>query len=75
VEREEDRLPLAALAFATTEGFMLLEALGGNTIITKALKGLWTISLIKAILLICISGFLCYYSLKVRRRANLCLQK
>jgi AcrR family transcriptional regulator len=40
VDREEDRLPLAALAFATTEGFMLLDALGCHAIIAKALKGL-----------------------------------
>jgi len=40
VEREEDRLPLAALALATTEGFMLLDALGCDSIITNALEGL-----------------------------------
>jgi hypothetical protein len=34
------RLSLAALAFATTEGFMLLDALGCDTIIANALKGL-----------------------------------
>jgi AcrR family transcriptional regulator len=40
VEREEDRLELAALAFATTEGFMVLDALGSGSIIDSALKGL-----------------------------------
>jgi AcrR family transcriptional regulator len=40
VEREEDRLPLAALALATTEGFMLLDALDCGSIITNALEGL-----------------------------------
>jgi AcrR family transcriptional regulator len=40
VESEEDRMPLAALAFATTEGFMLLDALGCGSIITDALEGL-----------------------------------
>ena len=40
VEREEDRLNLAALAFATTEGFMVLDALGSAPIIASALEGL-----------------------------------
>jgi AcrR family transcriptional regulator len=40
VEREENRLVLAALAFATTEGFMVLDALGSGLIIDGALKGL-----------------------------------
>jgi AcrR family transcriptional regulator len=40
VEREEDRIPLAALAFATTEGFMVLDALGSASIIASALSGL-----------------------------------
>lgn len=40
VEREEDRLNLAALAFATTEGFMVLDALGSASIIANALEGL-----------------------------------
>jgi len=40
VEQEKDRLPLAALALATTEGFMLLDALGCGPIIAQALQGL-----------------------------------
>lgn len=40
VKREQDRRPLAALALATTEGFMLLDALGGRSIIDQALEGL-----------------------------------
>jgi AcrR family transcriptional regulator len=40
VEREEDRPGIAALAFATTEGFMVLDALGSDSIIDSALKGL-----------------------------------
>jgi hypothetical protein len=40
VEREEDRIPLAALALATTEGFMLLDALDCGSIITDALEGI-----------------------------------
>jgi AcrR family transcriptional regulator len=40
VEREEDRLNLAALAFATTEGFMVLDALGSESIVTSAIEGL-----------------------------------
>jgi AcrR family transcriptional regulator len=40
VEREEDHIPLAALALATTEGFMLLDALGCGSIITNALEGI-----------------------------------
>jgi AcrR family transcriptional regulator len=40
VELEEDRLNLAALAFATTEGFMVLDALGSASIIANALEGL-----------------------------------
>jgi AcrR family transcriptional regulator len=40
VKREKDRIPLAALAFATTEGFLLLDALGCDSIITEALEGI-----------------------------------
>jgi AcrR family transcriptional regulator len=40
VKREKDRIPLAALAFATTEGFMLLDALDCGSIITEALEGI-----------------------------------
>jgi AcrR family transcriptional regulator len=40
VDREEDRIPLAALALATTEGFMLLDALDCGSIITDALEGI-----------------------------------
>jgi AcrR family transcriptional regulator len=40
VEREEDRIPLAALAFATTEGFMVLDALNSGSIIADALEGI-----------------------------------
>ena len=40
VERDEDRIPLAALALATTEGFMLLDALDCGSIITDALEGI-----------------------------------
>jgi AcrR family transcriptional regulator len=40
VKREKDRTPLAALAFATTEGFMLLDALDCGSIITEALEGI-----------------------------------
>ena len=40
VDREGDRIPLAALAFATTEGFMLLDALGCGSIISNAIEGL-----------------------------------
>lgn len=39
VEREEDRIPLAALAFAITEGYMVLDALGSDHIIVDAIKG------------------------------------
>jgi AcrR family transcriptional regulator len=40
VKREKDRIPLAALAFATTEGFMLLDALDCGSIINDALEGI-----------------------------------
>ena len=39
VEREEDRVPLASLAFATIEGFVLMDALGFDSLITNALEG------------------------------------
>ena len=40
VERETDRKPLAALAFATIEGLVLLDALGSEELIANALEGL-----------------------------------
>ena len=40
VERETDRKPLAALAFATIEGLVLLDALGSDELIASALEGL-----------------------------------
>jgi len=40
VEREEDRLPMAALALATMEGFVLLDALEGSEQIALALAAL-----------------------------------
>lgn len=40
VDREEERIPLAALAFATTEGLMVLDALGSGSIIARALEGI-----------------------------------
>lgn len=40
VERETDRASLAALAFATIEGLVLLDALGSDDLIADALKGL-----------------------------------
>ena len=40
VEHEEDRKALAALAFATVEGFVLLDALGSDALIANALDGL-----------------------------------
>jgi AcrR family transcriptional regulator len=40
VEREEDRAPMAALALATIEGFILLDALGDGSKITSALEGI-----------------------------------
>lgn len=40
VEREEERIPLASLAFAITEGFVLLDALDLDTHIASALKGI-----------------------------------
>lgn len=40
VEREEDRAPLAALALATMEGFILLDALDYGSKITSALEGI-----------------------------------
>ena len=40
VERETDRKPLAALAFATIEGLVLLDTLGSDELIADALEGL-----------------------------------
>ena len=40
VDCEEQRIPLAALAFATTEGLMVLDALGSASIVEKALAGI-----------------------------------
>lgn len=40
VEHEEDRRPLAALAFVTVEGFVLLDTLGSDSLITNALEGI-----------------------------------
>jgi AcrR family transcriptional regulator len=39
VEREEERKPLAALAFATIEGLVLLDALDSGSLIESALEG------------------------------------
>ncbi|MFZ2489634.1 MAG: TetR family transcriptional regulator [Anaerolineae bacterium] len=38
VEKDEERAPMAALAFATIEGFVLLDSLGYDAKITSALK-------------------------------------
>jgi AcrR family transcriptional regulator len=40
VDKEEERVPMAALSFAITEGFMVLDALGSDSIITSALEAL-----------------------------------
>lgn len=40
VTAEENRTPIAALAFATIEGFIVLDALGQETIIAHALNGI-----------------------------------
>lgn len=40
VDREEQRIPMAALAFAITEGLMVLDALGSAAITATALKGI-----------------------------------
>ncbi len=40
VEKEDDRAPMAALAFATIEGFVLLDALDYGSKVTSALKGI-----------------------------------
>lgn len=40
VEQAEARAPLAALAFATTEGLVLLDSLGYGEIVTSALQGI-----------------------------------
>jgi AcrR family transcriptional regulator len=45
VEREEDRERLASLALATIEGFVLLDAVGCSSIVTKATEGLASINL------------------------------
>jgi len=39
VDLEEERRPLAALAFATIEGFVLLDALDSGSLIASALEG------------------------------------
>lgn len=39
VDREEERKSLAAFAFATIEGFVLLDLLGADSLITCALDG------------------------------------
>lgn len=38
VEKEEERAPLAALAFVTIEGFVFLDAIGQNALIERALN-------------------------------------
>jgi len=40
VEQEEVRAPLAALAVATVEGFVLLDAFGAGAVIARALEGM-----------------------------------
>jgi len=40
VEREEDRISLAAFAFATIEGLVLLDLLGSDSLIACALDGI-----------------------------------
>ena len=40
MEREEERAPLAALAFATTEGLVLLDAVGAGIMAPLAVQGL-----------------------------------
>jgi AcrR family transcriptional regulator len=40
VEREEERMPMASLAFATIEGLVLMDALDNDTLITNALDAL-----------------------------------
>lgn len=42
VEHEEDRVPVAALAFAVTEGLMVLDALNCEAIADSALRGVST---------------------------------
>lgn len=39
VAQEEDRIPMAALAFATIEGFVVLDALNQSSLIAQALDG------------------------------------
>jgi AcrR family transcriptional regulator len=41
VEREEERIPLAALAVATVEGFVMMDACDSASFIPFALRGLW----------------------------------
>jgi AcrR family transcriptional regulator len=40
VEREADRIPMAALTMATIEGFVLLDTLSYGSLITSALEGI-----------------------------------
>ena len=40
VENEDERTPMAALAFATIEGFVVLDALNQASLITNALHGI-----------------------------------
>ena len=40
VEREDERRPLAALAFSAIEGLVLLDTIGSDSIVTSALEGL-----------------------------------
>ena len=40
VERDEERESMSALAFATVEGFVLLDALGCGAKVTRALEGI-----------------------------------
>ena len=40
VEHEEDRRPLAALAFAAVEGLVLLDTLGADSLVASALEGI-----------------------------------
>jgi len=40
VDKDEERAPMAALAFATIEGFVLLDSLGYGAKVTSALKGI-----------------------------------
>ena len=42
VDREESRAVLAALAFVTIEGFVFIDAIGGDAIIQEALEAITT---------------------------------